>query len=140
MNFSFFELRYHPKSINSDNGSITQKILLESELLTVQNVDMSVAYSCVKYGVFITTGFDAVRICILHLECSWSQNLNSDPFSFGGRVDKGCRMFVWIVTVATYVFSMHKGFIKVTAPLTSTWFFWARTVARQQYKMHNGEK
>ena len=32
------------------------------------------------------------------------ENLNFDPFSFGGRVDKGCRMFVWIVTsVTTYV-------------------------------------
>ena len=34
------------------------------------------------------------------------ENLYLDPFSFVGRVDKGCRMFVWIVkSVATYVYS-----------------------------------
>ena len=44
---------YEGQSINSDDGSISQKILLESELFVTQNVDMGVAYSCLKYGVFI---------------------------------------------------------------------------------------
>ena len=55
---------YEGQSINSDNGSISQKLLLESELYMMQNVDMGNAYSCVKYGVFITTRFGAMRICI----------------------------------------------------------------------------
>ena len=38
--------RYEGQSINSDNGSISQKILLESELFMMQNVDMGNAYSC----------------------------------------------------------------------------------------------
>ena len=59
-------LIYEGRSINSDNGSISQKILLESELFMMQNVDMGNAYYCVKYGVFITTRFDAMRICIQH--------------------------------------------------------------------------
>ena len=55
---------YEGQSINSDNGSISLKILLESELFVIQNVDMGVAHSCLKYGVFITTRFDGMRICI----------------------------------------------------------------------------
>ena len=55
---------FEGQSINSDNESISQKILLESELFMMQTVDMGNAYSCVKYGVFITTRFDAMRICI----------------------------------------------------------------------------
>ena len=49
---------YEGQSINSDNLSISQKILLESELFVMQNVDMGVAYSCLKYGVFIMNRFD----------------------------------------------------------------------------------
>ena len=30
----------------------------------MQNVNMGVAHSCLKYGVFITTRFDGMRICI----------------------------------------------------------------------------
>ena len=60
---------YGAQSINSDDGSISQKILLESELF----VDMGVAYSCLKYGVFIMNRFDVLRICIQHCECSWPQ-------------------------------------------------------------------
>ena len=60
---------YEGQSINSDNGSISQKICLESELCMMQNVDMGDVYSCVKCGVFITTRFDAMRICIQH--CGW---------------------------------------------------------------------
>ena len=66
-----FNVSYECQSINGDNGSISQKILLESELLSMQNVDLGVAYSCVKCDVFIVTEFDAMRICILLLECSW---------------------------------------------------------------------
>ena len=56
-------------SVNSDNGSISRKILLESELFMMQNMDMRNAYYCVKSGAFITTRFDAMRICIQH--CGW---------------------------------------------------------------------
>ena len=35
---------YEDKSMNSDNGSISQKILLESELFVKQNVDMGFVY------------------------------------------------------------------------------------------------
>ena len=55
--------KYEGQSVSSDNGSISQKILLESELFVMQNVDMGVAYSCLKYDVFITIRFDGMRIC-----------------------------------------------------------------------------
>ena len=61
--------RYEGQSINSDNGSISQKILLQSELFMMKNVDMGNAYSCVKYGVFISTRFDTMMIYIQH--CGW---------------------------------------------------------------------
>ena len=64
----------------------------------MQNVDMGVAYSCMKHGVII-------NIIYYRLSAHGHENLNVDPFSFWGRVDKGCRIFVWIVTsVGTYVF------------------------------------
>ena len=62
---------YEGQSINSDNGSISLKILLESNLYVTQNVDMGVTYSCLKYGVFGMNIFDVIRICIQHCECSW---------------------------------------------------------------------
>ena len=62
---------YERQSINSDNGPVSQKILLESEIFVTQNVDIGVAYSCLNFGVFISTRFDAMRICIQHCECSW---------------------------------------------------------------------
>ena len=62
---------YEGHSRISDNESISQKILLESELFVTQNVDLGVAYSCLKYGVFIMSRFDAIRICKQHYECSW---------------------------------------------------------------------
>ena len=77
-------LIYEGQSINSDNGSISQKILIELELLSMQNVDMGVTYSCVNYDVFIATGFDAMRICILHLECSWPRSSQFWPLFLGG--------------------------------------------------------
>ena len=43
----------HP--ISSDNGLISQKLLLKSEFYNPLHVAMGVAYSCLKYGVFITT-------------------------------------------------------------------------------------
>ena len=48
-----------------------RKILLESELFVTQTVDMGVAYSYLKYGVFIMNRFDVMRICIQPYECSW---------------------------------------------------------------------
>ena len=44
---------------------------------------MGVTYLCANNGVFITTGFAAMRICILHLECSWPRKAQFDPFYFG---------------------------------------------------------
>ena len=43
----------HP--ISSDNGLISQKLLLKSELYYPLHVAIGVAYSCMKYGVFIIT-------------------------------------------------------------------------------------
>ena len=43
----------HP--ISSDNGLISQKLLLKSEFYHLLQVAMGVAYSCLKYGVFIIT-------------------------------------------------------------------------------------
>ena len=43
----------HP--ISSDIGLISQKLLLNSEFYNPLHVAMGVAYSCVNYGVFITT-------------------------------------------------------------------------------------
>ena len=61
---------YEGQSINSDHGPISKTVLLESELFLTQNVDMGVAYSCLKYGVFIMNRFDVMRIWIQHCECS----------------------------------------------------------------------
>ena len=53
---------YEGQSINSDNGSVSQTIILESELFVKQNVDMGIACSC---------QFDALRIYVQHGEFSW---------------------------------------------------------------------
>ena len=49
------EFTYVGHPISSDNGLISQKLLLESKLYYPLHVAMGVAYSCLKYGVFITT-------------------------------------------------------------------------------------
>ena len=49
-------------TINSDNGLISQELLLKSEFLCQFNVAMYVAYPCLKYGVFITILSVAIRI------------------------------------------------------------------------------
>ena len=43
----------HP--VSSDNGLISQNLLLKSEFYDPLHVAMGVAYTCLKYGVFITT-------------------------------------------------------------------------------------
>ena len=43
----------HP--ISSDNGLISQKQILKSDFYYPLHVAMGVAYSCLKYEVFITT-------------------------------------------------------------------------------------
>ena len=43
----------HP--ISSDNGLISQKLLLKSQFYYPLHVAMGVAYLYLKYGVFITT-------------------------------------------------------------------------------------
>ena len=47
-------LSYVGHPISSDNGLISQKLLLKSEFYYPLHVIISVAYSSLKYGVFIT--------------------------------------------------------------------------------------
>ena len=49
----------------------------------MQNEDIGNAYKCVKYGAFITTRFDAMRICMQHCGLPWPQK---SPFRL---------LFVW---------------------------------------------
>ena len=46
---------YEGHPISSDNGLISQKLLLKSEFYYLLHVAMGVAYSCFEFGVFITT-------------------------------------------------------------------------------------
>ena len=62
MPFTLYE--GHP--ISSDNGLISQKMLLKSEFYYTLYVVMGVAYSCLKYVDFITTWSDAIQIGIQH--------------------------------------------------------------------------
>ena len=57
MNQKVFYLHelYEGHPISSDNGLISQKLLLKSEFYYPLHVAMDVAYSCLKYGVFIIT-------------------------------------------------------------------------------------
>ena len=48
-------LKYVGHPISSDNGPISQKLLLKSEFYYPLHVAKDVAYSCLKYGVFIIT-------------------------------------------------------------------------------------
>ena len=68
----------------------------------MQNVDM-VAYSCLKYDVFIKTRFDDIQFVYKTLSALGHENLHFDPISFGGRVNKRCSMFARI-TMVVYVF------------------------------------
>ena len=70
---------FEGQSINSDNGARSEKMLLESQLF----VDIGVAYSCLKYGVFIMNRFDVLRICIQHCETRGHEYLHFDPFRLG---------------------------------------------------------
>ena len=60
MRLSSNRQKYEGQSINRDNGSISQKILLESEVFVTRNVDIGAAYLCLIYGVFIATKFYAM--------------------------------------------------------------------------------
>ena len=53
---------YEGHPISSDNGLISQKLLLKSEFYYPLHVAMGVAYSCLKYRVFIITCSDAIHI------------------------------------------------------------------------------
>ena len=59
----------HP--ISSDNGLISQKLLLKSEFYYTLNVVMVVDYSCLKYRVFYHNLTDAIQICKQHCENPW---------------------------------------------------------------------
>ena len=50
---------YEGNSRIGDNEFIYQNLLPDSELFVAQNVNIGVAYSCLKYGVFIPARFDA---------------------------------------------------------------------------------
>ena len=65
------ETYYEGHPIFSDNGLISQKLLLKSEVYYPLHVAMGVDYSCVKYAVFITTGSYAIQICKQHCESPW---------------------------------------------------------------------
>ena len=52
---SIFANYYEGHPISSDNGLISQKLLLKSEFHYPLHVAMGVAYSCLNYGVFIKT-------------------------------------------------------------------------------------
>ena len=83
----------HP--ICSDNGRISQKPLLKSECYYPLLVAMSVAYSCLKYGVFITTRSYAIYICKQHCESPWPRNITFlTIFLLGGEVVKAA-VSVW---------------------------------------------
>ena len=62
---------YEGHPISSDNGLISQKLLLKSEFYYPLHVAMDVAYSCLKYGVFIITWSNAIKICKQHCESPW---------------------------------------------------------------------
>ena len=47
--------KYSGHPISSDNGLISQKLLLKSKFYYPLHVAMGVAYSCLKYGISITT-------------------------------------------------------------------------------------
>ena len=53
--YMFANCLYVGHPISSDNGLISQKLLLKSKFYYPLHVAMGVAYSCLKYGVFITT-------------------------------------------------------------------------------------
>ena len=74
----------HP--IISDNGLVSQKLLLKSEFYYQLNVAMGVAYSYLKYGVFIKTGSYAIQICIYHCESPWSQKITFLTIYYWGKV------------------------------------------------------
>ena len=62
-----------------------RKYLQNLNDLLQKNVYICVAYSCLKYGVFITTRSDAMRIFIQH----YDENLYFDRFSFGHMLVHG---------------------------------------------------
>ena len=62
---------YEGHPISSDNGLISQKLLIWSELYYHLHVAMDVAYCCLKYGIFIITWSDAIQICKQHCASPW---------------------------------------------------------------------
>ena len=72
LNGIFFEMFiYEGHPISSDNGLISQKLLLKSEFYYPFHVAMGVAYLCLKYGVIIITRTDAIQNCKQHCESPW---------------------------------------------------------------------
>ena len=65
---------------------LSQKILLESELFVTQNVDMDVADSCLEYGVLSRLDLMLWEFVYNNMSVRGHENLNFDPFSFGGGV------------------------------------------------------
>ena len=73
----------HP--ISSDNGLISQTLLLKSEFYYPLHVTMCGAYSCLKYGVFffISTWPDAIQIYKQHCGSLWPRKSHFNFFCLG---------------------------------------------------------
>ena len=70
---------------------------------------IGVAYSCLKYAVFITPRFNAINT----VSARGNENFNFDLFSFGGSVGKRCSMFNWtVISAVADVVCLYQGFIK----------------------------
>ena len=74
----------HP--ISSDKGLISQKHLLKPEYYYPLHVTMGVAYSCLKYGVFIAILSDVMHISIQHYWRPWPQKSRVKIIFVWGRV------------------------------------------------------
>ena len=59
----------------------------------IQNVNIGVAYPCLKYGVFIKTRSDAIRICIQLLSAPAYKKSPFCPLLSRGRVSRRCSIF-----------------------------------------------
>ena len=85
----------HP--ISSDNGLISQILLLKAEFYYTLYVAMGVAYSCLKYGVFITTYLMLYKVVNNTVRAHGREKSHFKLFFAGGRVSLRCSMFLWKV-------------------------------------------
>ena len=98
---------YVDHHISSDNGLISQKLLLKSELYCPLHVTMGLAYSYLKYGAFITTSYDAIQIFKKHCESPWHQKSRFLTIFAGVElvIDAVCffgKLYKWLVMLSEY--------------------------------------